>query len=325
VGLFAIALYAGRADLIAHPNNVFPVAAGDLLPVVLRGLLVASMLAAVMSSLDGMMINFSGMMVNNFYREYLVRQGSPKHYFRAARTFAVVGVLAGWWVATTVTSLIDFATFMEPFNSLTGVAIMVALLWRRTTRTGAIASVLVMFPLFFILNRTELIEGLASLPWGIRHACDWLVDLYASLGHAVPIPTGEGAHLPVQIKNPLYLIPGLVTIVFVSLLTRQHNKREVDLFYARLDTPLGEEGELRRAGFREDDLEGLDREVITVEAQDHDASRRLLLPDLLRLPWLLKRGEAKLSDYKWDFIGVVASVAFVILFIMGVNWLGSLF
>ncbi len=325
VGLFALALFTGNEHLFANPDDVFPVAAGELLPPVLRGLMVASMLAAVMSSLDGMMIGFSGMMVQNIYREYFVRRGSAKHYFVAARIFAVVGVLTGVWVATGITSLVNFATFMEPFNSLTGVAILVALLWRRTTAWGAIASVLVMFPLFFILNRTELLEGVYSLPWGIRQATEGLQYVYASVGHIVAIEPGGGVFLPVQIKNPLYLIPGLITIVVVSLLTRQHNKREVDLFYARLDTPLGEEHRLREMGFREDDLERLDREVITVEAQDHDISRRLLLVDLLRLPWLIARGEARFWDYKWDWIGLVASIVFVILFILGVNWLGSFF
>ncbi len=325
IGLFAVALYTGNDYLIAHPDEVFPFAAGDLLPVVLRGLMVASMLAAVMSSLDGMMINFAGMMVNNVYRPYVARRASPAHYLRAARLFAVVGVLAGWWVASGVRSLVTFATFMEPFNSLTGVAILVALLWRRTTARGAIASVAVMFPLFFLLNRTPLVHGLDSLPWGVRHVADGLVAAYAAVGHEVPIGRGAEAFLPVQIKNPMYLVPGLVTIVVVSLLTRQHDKRAVEEFYARLDTPLGEEDRLRRAGYREDDLEALDREVITVEARDRDISRRLLLPDLLRLPWLLARREARLRDYTWDWIGLAGSVVFVVAFLLLVNWIGSLF
>jgi len=339
VGLFAIALYSGNQHLVSHPNEVFPVASGDLLPVVLRGLMVASMLAAVMSSLDGMMLSFAGMLVNNFYREYNLsrfvplprsrRAGAegptPGHYLWAARAFALIGVLAGWWVATGVRSLVDFSTFVEPFNSLTGVAILVALLWRRTTRAGAIASVCVMFPVFFIVNRWELTDGLATLPWGLRDAAQWLVDLYGAVGHDVVIPSGAGAHLPVQIKNPMYLIPGLVTIVVVSRGTRQHDCKAVDEFYARLDTPLGEEGALREAGFRVDDIEGLDGQAPAVDARDHDVSRRLLLPDLLRLPKLLARREAKLADYKWDWIGLLASVAFVVGFIFFIQYIGSLF
>ncbi|MFP4054142.1 MAG: sodium:solute symporter family transporter, partial [Phycisphaerae bacterium] len=293
-------------------------------PVILRGLIVASMLAAVMSSLDGMMINFSGMMVNNFYKEYIVKQGSPKHYFRAARAFAVVGVAAGWFVADRVTSLVQFAKLMEPFNSLVGVAILVALVWRRATKWGAVASVVVMFPLYFLVHKDLGSDGLMSLPIGIRHAGQGLIAMYTQLGHEVHMKiVKEAVHLPVEMQVPMYLIPGLVTIIVVSLLTKQHNQKNVDEFYARLDTPVGDEHKLREMGYLEDDLKGLDGEVITVDQRDRDVSKRLLLPDLLRLPKLLIKREAKIWDYKWDLIGLTASIAFVVLFIMFVQWLGS--
>jgi hypothetical protein len=205
------------------------------------------------------------------------------------------------------------------------VAILVALVWRRVTRSGAIASVAVMFPLFFIGNRWELAHGLASLPFGVRHVVQWMVDLYASVGTTVAIPAGADAHLPVEIKFPLYLIPGLLAIIVVSLCTRQHRGRDVAEFYARLDTPLGKEHRLKEMGFHEDDLEGLDHDVITVGQEDRDISKRLLLLDILYLPKLLLRGEAKLSDYKWDIFGVAGGVAFVVLFILFVQYVGSLF
>jgi hypothetical protein len=53
--------------------------------------------------------------------------------------------------------------------------------------------------------------------------------------------------------------------------------------------------------------------------------RRLLMADLFRLPRLLAAGEAKLSDYKWDWIGLFGGAAFVCLFLYGVSLLGLLF
>jgi Na+/proline symporter len=324
VGLFAMALYAGNEVLRDSPDKVFAVASGDLLPVVLRGLMVASMLAAVMSSLDAMMIGFAGMVVKNIYEEYLVKNGSPSHYLKMARIFAVLGVSAGWFVAASVESLVRFATIVEPFGSLTGVAILVALVWRRTTRAGAIASVAVMFPLFFILNKNTP-EGLASLPVGLRQAAEWICVLYAKIGHEIVIATGKGASLPVELKNPMYLLPGLATIILVSLFTKQHDDHAVKEFYARLDTPLGEEHKLREQGYHVDDLDELDGETVTVEKKDHDISKRLLLLDILRLPGLLYRGEAKLSDYRLDWYGLFGFTAFVAAFIWFVNWIGSFF
>jgi hypothetical protein len=43
------------------------------------------------------------------------------------------------------------------------------------------------------------------------------------------------------------------------------------------------------------------------------------------LPGLLARKEAKLSDYKWDWIGLAGSIIFVTLFLAAVEMVGKLF
>lgn len=331
-GLFGMALFAGHPQLDpasgltnAGPDNVFPLAAGELLPIMLRGLMVASILAAVMSSLDAGVIGFGGIVVNNFYQEHFVKNASASHYLLMTRVFAAVGLFFGWLVSTNIKSLVDFTTYVEPFNGLTGIAILVALMWRRTTAAGAIASVVVMLPLFFIGNRWDLHEGVVSLPWGIEHVVQWMHGLYAAIGTHIEIPVGPDAHLPVELKYPLYIVPGLLTLVLVSLLTRQHDQRAVDAFYARLDTPVGDEVKLKEAGFEVDQLEHLDEEELVFEHRDSNSAQRLLMADLLYLPGMLRRGEVRIGQYKWDLIGVAGSVAFVILFLIGVEALGSIF
>lgn len=318
-GLLAIALYAGTS-MVQKPDEVFAVAAADLLPVVLRGVMVASMLAAVMSSLDGALIGFAGTIVNNFYQQHFVRNASPAHYLVVARTVAFVGAILGYVIAaSSVDDLVRYATFVEPMNGLVGMSILVALMWRRTTGVAALLSVIVMFPLFFIGQRWNFNQ----MPWGITHMAQGIESLYGWLGARVQIVADK--RLPIEISNPLYLIPGLATLIGVSLLTRQHNPRQVEEFYARLETPLGQEHRLAEAGFVPDDLAHLDQEVIVVPEKDRDWSRRMLLPDLLRFPWLIATGQARWSDYRWDWIGLAGSVLFVAGFLYGVEALGALF
>lgn len=346
VGLIGIALFAGHelvdaasGNPLARPDNIFPLMSGSLLPVGIRGLMVASMLAAVMSSMDGSMLAFSGMFVNNVYQEHWVKQASPKHYLRVTRIFAGVGVALGWWVASGVEDIVEFATIVEPIGSLTGMAILVALVWRRVTGKGAIASVLIATPLFLAVNRPswpewEWVTNLAGQPMSLfkmfhlQPVADWMAGLYGldmmdpSLGYYDAM--GELIRLPVQIKYPMYIIPTLTILIVVSLLTRQHNKKAVAEFYFRLDTPVGEEHKIREAGFEVDQLEHLDGESAIVDALKH-SSGRLLLVDFFYLPKLLMSKQVKLSDYKMDIIGVVLSTTFVVLFLFGVNALGKLF
>ena len=347
VGLFAIALFSGHELLdpalgnpAASPDNAFPIASGSLLPVGLRGLMVASMLAAVMSSLDAGMLNFAGMFVNNVYQEHWVKNASAKHYLFVTRVFAAVGVALGWWIATGVDDIVEFATIVEPIGSLTGIAILVALMWRRVTAAGAIASVIVATPLFLAVNKPEWpqwewLTTLVGQPvslfqlLNLQPIAEWIASLYQldladpALGYLAADDTLQ--RLPVQIKYPMYIVPTLFTIVGVSLFTRQHNQHAVDEFYCRLDTPVGDEDKIRAAGFTVDQLENLDDEKIVVAPEHRDVSRRLLMTDLLYLPKLLKNGEAKLSDYKWDWIGLVGSIVFVVGFLFAVDALGRLF
>lgn len=347
-GLFAMALFASNPNLVADsgipgagPNNAFPVASAELLPVGLRGLMVASMLAAVMSSLDAGLLGFGGMFVNNFYQEHFVKNASPKHYLLVTRIAAVVGIIIAALIAEDITDLVEFATIVEPLSSLTGVAILVALMWRRTTGWGAIASVVVACPLFLAANRPEWpnwiwLQNLLNVDsislfdaLHLRPLADYMAGLYG-LELTNPdmgwVKDGVVVKLPVQIKYPMYLIPTVLTLVVVSLFTKQHNKRSVDEFYCRLDTPVGQEGKIREAGFEVDQLEHLDHKdpelnQERVEKGSHDG--RLLLADLFYLPRLLKSGEAKWSDYRWDLIGLVVSILFVTAFLFGVDALGK--
>jgi Na+/proline symporter len=347
IGLFGIALFAGHAlvdpaagNPLASPDNIFPLASGSLLPVGLRGLMVAAIIAAVMSSLDASMLFFSGMFVNNVYQEHWVRNASARHYLTVTRVFAAVGIGIGWWVATGVEDIVEFATIVEPIGSLTGIAILVALMWRRVTAAGAIASVIVATPLFLAVNRPgwpewEWVTTLAGQPLSLfqmlnlQPVAEWLASLYGldlmdpELGYF----TAEGLlnRLPVQIKYPMYILPTLGTLITVSLFTRQHNQHAVDEFYCRLDTPVGQEHLIREAGFEVDQLEHLDEDELEIPIEALGPSRRLLLPDLLRLPKLLKSGEATLADYKWDWIGLFGSITFVVLFLYAVEALGRLF
>jgi Na+/proline symporter len=282
-----------------------------------------------MSSLDASLLTFSGMAVNNLYQEHLVRKASAKHYLMMARVFAVVAMALGWWIAAGVDDLVDFATIVEPIYSLTGMSILVAIMWRRATATAAICSVLVATPLFIAVNKPEIgIGGTALFQlMQLQPLAEWIAGLYQINLHdptlALVNAAGEVVRLPVQVRYPIFIVPSLTVMIVLSLLTKQHNQRAVAEFYCRLDTPVGQEGRIREAGFQVDQLELLDEHEPEIGSTS-DTHERLLLVDLFYLPGMLYRREVRLAQYKWDWIGLFGSIAFVIVFIAGVEWLGSL-
>jgi Na+/proline symporter len=337
-GILAIALYASHPMLNeasglagASSNNVFPLLSGELLPIGLRGIMVASIIAAVMSSLDASSIYFSSLGVSNIYQEHFVRNASPTHYLMVARLLCIVGMALGWWVATGIEDLVHFATISEPINGVVGMSIFVALVWRRVTAKGAVASVLVSVPLYIAVSQPTWGPGFSLFQlMHLQPVAEMLAGWYGIdlLGPHSSYLTPEGLvkMLPVQVRYPMYLVPSLLTIVGVSLVTRQHDVRAVGEFYCRLDTPIGEEHKIREAGYTEDHLKRLDQKNPEVALRTEGArTERLLLADLFYLPEKLRRGEVRWGDYRPDLVGIIGFSVFVVAFILGVEAIGKLF
>ena len=98
VGLASIAYFPVTAG--EDPELAFPRMIAHCLPVGLRGLTVASLLAAFMSTIDTQLNWGSSYLINDLYRRFLVRGASERHYVTASRFAMVIivgcGALAAW-------------------------------------------------------------------------------------------------------------------------------------------------------------------------------------------------------------------------------------
>lgn len=317
-GVLAVALLGAPAVSGHRPEDVFALSCVHALPSGLRGFMVAAMLAAVMSTIAGMMLTFGGNMVNNLYKDYLVRNASSDHYLLMARVFTGASVFLGWIVAASSLGLVHAVVIVEQVSGMLGVTVLAAILWRRATGAAAVCSAAVMTPLFYFGNQD-------ASRWPDWYS--WLVaralDLYRLTGISPGVNGDRLAGLSpeslVPLTTPIYLGAGLVVIIVASWFTRQHNERAVAEFYARLDTPLGDEQKLRDAGFQADTLEELDRHALESSTRTVQ-SRRLLLADCFRLPQLIRSGQARLSDYWIDAAGIAGSVLFIVVFVKGIVW-----
>jgi len=85
----------GAAELIAKdPDKVFPYFIVTRIPVGISGLIIASIFAAGISTLDSGLAALSEASVNGVYRKYFRRKSEEAHYMKAAKLFiAFWGVL----------------------------------------------------------------------------------------------------------------------------------------------------------------------------------------------------------------------------------------
>ena len=110
------------------------------LPAGLLGLVVASLLAAFMSTIDTHVNLAASYYVNDLHRRFIDRKRKPRHYVMVARIASVVFLLEGAWLATISDSISDLFTFFLAFLGGVGPIYLLRWLWWRITAWSEIAA-----------------------------------------------------------------------------------------------------------------------------------------------------------------------------------------
>ncbi len=85
---------------VTDPESGYPLMMAEFLPTGLRGLMVASLLAAFMSTIDTQLNWGASYLINDLYKRFIRPTASPRHYVNASRVAMVIliilGALAAW-------------------------------------------------------------------------------------------------------------------------------------------------------------------------------------------------------------------------------------
>ena len=288
LGVFAAFLYPGLA--FEERELAFGLLAGELLPVGFVGLMIASLVAAVMSSCDAFMVHGSALYTRNVYLSYLKKGASQDDMLRVGRIASLFIVLGGLAFAFLFPSVIDGLMQVWKFTAFLGVAFWFGIIWKKANRYGAWASVVVMG---VISVYTESVLGWA---------------------------------LPAQILA--YLPAGILAMWLTSMFTQKEPEDKLRQFYMLLDTPVGKEQRLHDANV-EIKLEGVSEEKkpkhvkksrLEKYVPEDEVDDGLILVDLLDLG---KKFSWK--RYKVDILGfavaagIVAFLLYLMIFFAGIG------
>ncbi len=222
IGLCGIGLYAGKT---IHVDYVYGLMARDLLPTIMPGLIglfIASMLAAVMSTCDCLMISSAALFTENIYKPLIKPGRDDKHYLLIGRISSVIVVFGGIIFAFSLSSVVQGLEIWWKVQAMLGVAFWVGLFWRKATAAAAWASTLSGFAVWFFTGRIDLIG--------------W--DFNVHFAHFLPEYMIYGGALSLPWQMVFYLTVGLVVMVGVSLFTQSQDKEKLDRLYECLRTPV---------------------------------------------------------------------------------------
>jgi SSS family solute:Na+ symporter len=138
VGILSL-IYFPTVD---DPEHVFPLMIDHFLPTGLKGIMVAAMLAAFMSTIDTHLNWGASYLVNDVYQPYMVKNATQNHYVWIAR-FVMVFIMAGAIIATTlIPDILSAFKFIGVFFAGIGTVMIARWFWWRVNAQAELASLI---------------------------------------------------------------------------------------------------------------------------------------------------------------------------------------
>ena len=292
--LFAIygILFAIYKPGMADPELSWGIVMNEILPVGMIGLIIISFFAAAMSSAATFSTTSSAMLTNYLYRKILSTGKSNRHYLRAGRIWAVASVLLAAYLCNYIGSIREYIKLAMTLLSFIGIPIYFGVFWKRSNNTGMWFSLLAGIITYIAVVSTTMLTSKLNFFEAIEPAFEPAVFLSTAMA--------------------------LIGMIAGTLLGKKQDSLKLNRFYVIMNTPVGEETRLVKAGISlpamvdagmiKDEKESLNHEMIH-QYYAQDSKDKIFGKD----SQIEIRREPKLPWYYPGFFRVIAAcVALVV-------------
>ena len=187
-GICAIVLLPGLDD----PELAIFEAARSLLPAAATGLVMAAIMAAIMSTADSLLLQTGSIAARDLYERFLNREATEQQMVRISRALVLVIAIVGYVVATTepptVFSIVVFVTTV--LGSAFLPAYVCAVWWRKANAPGALASMVIGASVSFLWQLLGLAESTQLHPMlvGVTSSTIAMVVVSLATQRRWPVP-----------------------------------------------------------------------------------------------------------------------------------------
>jgi SSS family solute:Na+ symporter len=188
-------------------KHVFPMLVKDLLPMGVRGLVFAAMVAGMMGNLDSYLNSASTLWTRDILRKYFIRRtqldeaASSKLDLRIGRVLVLVFLVVGAYLSIYMKTIFEtmqwmLSLFQGPFLAL----LLFGMFWRRASSWGGLAGIVVGLITAGVLDRyTEAVFGYES---ALLHVAWW--SFVASCAALVAVSWVTRPHPPERLEGLVY-------------------------------------------------------------------------------------------------------------------------
>ena len=164
-GLIGATYVARTGTPLDDPETIFVLLADVLFDPLSTGFLLAALLAAIMSTISSQLLVSSSSLTEDFYRIYLRKEASQKELVTVGRLCVLAVALVAIWLAynpdNTILGLV--ANAWAGFGAAFGPVVILSLVWKRMTRNGALAGILVGAATVLFWIYAPVLQGGAAL------------------------------------------------------------------------------------------------------------------------------------------------------------------
>lgn len=219
VGLCSLIIFPDLGAGVSH-DSAYPRMIVEILPIGLRGMIVAAMIAAFVSTVTTLFNWGSSYIVNDLYKRFLVRNASDKHYVNVSRLATIGMAIAGGvisFVAKDIQQLLEISYVIMPSVVVVG---LLRWLWWRLTPVGDLAGTATAWLLSPLMLFAKVFDGPARVVLGLDESVEFSGD-----------PNLLGARMGFVILSVF-----LVSVV-VSLFTKPNDTEHLKKFVLKARPP----------------------------------------------------------------------------------------
>ncbi|MFS0752046.1 sodium/proline symporter PutP [Oceanobacillus sp. 1P07AA] len=164
--LVGVAFFHANPEFnLADPEAVFLVLGQILFHPFIAGILLAAVIAAIMSTVSSQLLVTSSALVEDIYKAVFKSDASDKTYVMLSRAavllISIIAMLFAWQKNDTILGLVSFA--WAGFGAAFGPVILLSLFWRKTTGSGALWGMIVGAITVFVWGYSPLTDYLYEL------------------------------------------------------------------------------------------------------------------------------------------------------------------
>ncbi|RAV29876.1 sodium/sugar symporter [Sinomicrobium soli] len=213
-------------------DNAAPWLIREFIPTGIKGLVVAALAAAIVSSIASMLNSTATIFTMDIYKPYIQKTASEKKLVRVGRLSAALALLVAVALAPQLANLGQVFQYIQEYTGLVSPGIlavfMLGLFWKKTTSRAAIIGVLVSIPiaLYFKIGPSGWIDSplFVKLPFMNQMMITWILTMLIMI--VVSYAESKGKDHPKAITiskslfktGPAFNIGGFAILLIVAML-----------------------------------------------------------------------------------------------------------